>query len=432
MTYHQTIIHWVLVGSFKSSTRRALGFAERSTARKSMKKIAIIWEMGHAFGHIIRLHKLAKAFSDKGYDVTFILENPNLIPKYFPSEGSQAYTTLSSPRIEYQKLKASRRPGNYSEILLSTIFYHKEIIESGVGKWREIIQSIKPDLIIYDASPTAMLASRDIDTRKVNLGDGFFSPPTTSPLPAFHMQPMTPDAQLKISEKTVIKNINDALTSLNISPIEYVHNIYDCDDNILLSFQELDIYAQYRKNVTYHGAISNDKFASHTCSWPNTNNLKILSYLPPSHPGLENILSAIKKTQAYAHLFIPGYKHRGDNKIKISSIPFNIRESIKEADLFITHGGHTSVATALLSGTPSLISPCNQEQFLTAQICIDNSLGNGINPFTDIDTIKKKIIDTSKDEGIKQSVANTSKKYNHYNSETTTDHIINLCEALLH
>lgn len=430
MTCHPIATHLALAGSSKIDVRR-VNDPSTSLQTSFMKRITITWEMGQGFGHLNRLHKLAVELSDQGHDVTLILYNPKQITHYFPAEETVKYQTLSSPRIPYQKLTASRKPENYSEILLTSIYYDQNIIEISVKKWRDQIVALNPDLVIFDASPTPMLACRGLRAKKINLGDGFFIPPDRSPLPAFNMTKNISVSALANAEKNLISNINSALKKLSTSPISNIHAIYGCDEEALLSFTELDIYAQHRTNQNYIGAIRNERFGLQECLWTDSTAPKVLGYLSNNHPGLANILNALKRSAFEAHLFIPGHNDISDGNLKVYSEPFDLYDALKKAHVFINHGGHSSIAAAVCSGVPSVILPTYQEQFLSAQLCINNQLGTGINPYSEEDTIITSIQDTKDDPDMSYALKLTKNKYSHLAPNDALSKVVKLCKSLL-
>ncbi len=52
-----------------------------------------------------------------------------------------------------------------------------------VNAWRAIYDLVRPDLILFQHSPTANLASHAYDVKRVNIGTGFCCPPDREPLP---------------------------------------------------------------------------------------------------------------------------------------------------------------------------------------------------------------------------------------------------------
>lgn len=47
--------------------------------------------------------------------------------------------------------------------------------------WRNVIRLVRPDLMVCDHSPTALLASRGLGVRRVVIGSGFLCPPDECP-----------------------------------------------------------------------------------------------------------------------------------------------------------------------------------------------------------------------------------------------------------
>ncbi len=82
-----------------------------------------------------------------------------------------------------------------------------------VQAWKNIYRAVQPDVIVFDHSPTALLAAHGTPVRRALLGAGFFCPADQSPLP--NLRPWTsPDpAQLALDEACVLNHINLVLST---------------------------------------------------------------------------------------------------------------------------------------------------------------------------------------------------------------------------
>ncbi len=65
--------------------------------------------------------------------------------------------------------------------------------------WHNLFAAVKSDLLVFDHSPTAMLAARGLKTRRVIFGTGLHIPPDVSPWPPF--DPADADADPGAAEK---------------------------------------------------------------------------------------------------------------------------------------------------------------------------------------------------------------------------------------
>ena len=103
---------------------------------------------------------------------------------------------------------------------------------------------------------------------------------------------------------------------------------------------------------------------------------------------------------------------------KLKNIPSNIQiynsvpqpEVLKQADVFVTHGGMNSVSESLVYGTPMVVIPFSSDQPVNAQ-CVEN-LGVGKRlEYSDVnkDTLKEYVLSVLLDTQIKKNVAKVQK-----------------------
>ena len=122
--------------------------------------------------------------------------------------------------------------------------------------WRYLYRQIEPDLIVFDHSPTALLAARGFPTRQALIGTGFFCPADETPLPNLRPWLRVDSAQLLADELGILANVNAVLERWKERPLDRLAQLYyPVDEHFLLTFQELDPYPQ-RGPVEYWGMWS--------------------------------------------------------------------------------------------------------------------------------------------------------------------------------
>ena len=87
--------------------------------------------------------------------------------------------------------------------------------------WRNQIEDIRPDAMINDHSPTALLASRGLDfpVKRIVLGSGFCCPPDTFPLPAFATDEAPDMDTVREDEQLVLRRANHVLSQWGRAPL---------------------------------------------------------------------------------------------------------------------------------------------------------------------------------------------------------------------
>ena len=70
---------------------------------------------------------------------------------------------------------------SFTHILARQCFSSAEELEMYLRAWSCIFDLVKPDLVLYDHSPTALVASHGRSFKKVSVGSGFYNPPAPEP-----------------------------------------------------------------------------------------------------------------------------------------------------------------------------------------------------------------------------------------------------------
>ena len=251
-----------------------------------------------------------------------------------------------------------------------------------VESWRNLYDAMQPDVIVFDHSPTALLAARGVPARRVSLGAGFFCPSDQSPLPNLRGW-LSPDpAEMQRDEAQVLSRINAILGVWRQPAIQRVSQLYHpIDENFLLTFRELDPYPN-RHNTRYMGALTDAGGAA--VDWPSGSGPRIFAYLKP-FPALPQLFSAFAQLDARVLICVDGFgaklrEHFASPRIKIFDKPVDLAQAAAECDLAVLNGNHGTSVAMLLAGKPSLQIPIFLEQVLTMQAIVRHGCGLGAAP----------------------------------------------------
>ena len=173
-----------------------------------MAKVLFAWELGAGLGHIMQFAPLANGLAALGHRVFAALR-----------ELRSAVGTLD-PAV--QLLAAPFRNGlpptpratrNFADLLQDVTFESERMLGGHVAAWRTIYGLVKPDLIVFDHSPTALLAARGMNVRKLVIGVGFLVPPDLCPFPALTPRAQTVGDDIAATEEQVLERANRVLAS---------------------------------------------------------------------------------------------------------------------------------------------------------------------------------------------------------------------------
>jgi len=241
--------------------------------------------------------------------------------------------------------------------------------------WNSIFDTVKPDLVIYDHSPTALVASLGKSWAKWVVGSGFLVPRGDHKFfGVFPGAPQTPenDQHLAATENSLLNIINSVLGKQAGHEIECFEACFkQCEEQLLLTIPELDHYGA-RENGCYLGV----KYlaAGVAPSWPESSahraGPKIFLYLDDTI-GVSVLLGQLLKYGSrllvYGRELSPDMLKKYQNVVHFSSSPIDLQAVWKQADYFINHGNHGSALQAFVAGVPQLMIPTHQEQLMFAK-----------------------------------------------------------------
>ncbi len=395
-----------------------------------MAKILITWEIGEASGHIAPYVNLIKILEANGHTVYFalkILANASRLLKDTNVIYLQA-PTLTSP------LNDLLTPiDSYPKILHNSGYSRATQISSLIKAWQNLYSLVNPDLIIFDYSPTAMLASRERNVKRLQIGSGFFSPPDTFPITGLETLQGQPQnlENLVAFENATLQKINEALISLKMQPINKFADIQTSDTNILLSFKELDHYPS-RSNGNYYGVFKAP--AGLKPDWPDVPGPKIFMYLKP-FPTLQAFLKIVNEKKYPTLIYTDGVSEQAKKKLTSGSMhfveqPLDMDSIGKTADVGVCNGNHGTSAELLLAGVPILLIPLQAEQNISS-IHIER-LGAGLSaPKKHPESMAKKLDGLIHDPRFRQAAQAFSQRYADFNNNDTTDRVFQAINHLL-
>lgn len=309
--------------------------------------------------------------------MTLVTRDPEAARRLCPDLPS-----LRAPAAEVPHWASVREPASFAEVLQTLGAHHPSALRELVRAWRDLLVALAPDALVLDYAPFALLALQDQPAARVLLGTGFACPPDVSPLPDLRpWQDHYPD-RLLFSELAVLDAFNACLSDQGQPPLPRLASLFRrVDANLLTSFPALDHY-QGRLGpsasapeagtagpaVEYVGVWSD--LAGLAPVWPEGRGRPLFAYLKP-FPALGALLEHL------AHLGLPTLVYlSGDTpdsrawpdcpSLRITRSPIDMARAARAAGLAICHGGHGTVATQLLAGTPVLAIPLVVEQRIVA------------------------------------------------------------------
>ncbi len=331
-------------------------------------------ELGAGLGHISRDHTLIHHLQALGHEVSLTSAQLTQAVKFFPNVHSRLFP---SPVI--MKAAPEHSPINFDDMLLGYGYNDTNALFGVITAWKALFTLIKPDKLIYNHSPTALLAARLCNIPTVILGNGFEIPHTRSWSKSFTPWKSPAVTALKTKHDQLNYQIELICTKHHTTPIS-LDDLYP-DSSTMLTISEIDHFGP-REGAKYVGMPCMN-FEGKNIKWSESAQQRIFVYLKYNHPKLNEVCELLNSTQYEVQFICIGLSEQFSaayKNINFIKNEINMDELVKNANLTITSGSNT-MTTSLMYGTPVIALPQVIEQFLAGSAIEANNLGTVITDY---------------------------------------------------
>ncbi|AXV76115.1 MULTISPECIES: glycosyltransferase [Ralstonia solanacearum species complex] len=387
-----------------------------------MHRILFAWELGANFGHLTRDLPVANALRARGHEVAFCVKDVHVAQQVLATEGFRFMQAPLAPGAA----TTSQTQANYAEMLMALGYSSSALLAGLVNGWLTVFGLFKPDVVVINHAPTALLAARAVGIPTVLTCTGFELPPASDALPSIIPWQHVPAERLIAADQAVMHLMNGILRQYGKPLLARVGDLFAGETRLMTTFSELDHYGP-RPEEHYVGPVAAmPKAKKH--AWPAAPGKRIFAYLRPSIPGLEHLLAALKAPSANVLCVIPGVSAATADRYRAPGFtvldqPISLQELLPEADLLVASGAGT-VADALLAGVPLLMAPQFVEQALLARRI--EALGAGVlwAPPRTVESARA-IVDTAlSSKALRASAQGFALKYRGYSMENAVAEIV--------
>jgi UDP:flavonoid glycosyltransferase YjiC (YdhE family) len=332
-----------------------------------MSTVLLTWELGGGMGHITNLRPIGQALALRGHRVVAAVRDLARVRGLFAGTG---IGYLPAPVSLRPRKGPVDDPLSFAHILTNIGYTNEDALETVVSAWGTLIECVRPDLVIAEHSPTALLALRGLKIPRVTVGTGFTCPPDSFPLAHWPRNGEAADpGRLEEDEVRVLRCLNRALESRAHPPLARLGQLFnEVDEVILATYRELDHFGG-RAGAQYWGHWPfgvGDRPA-----WPAGDGSKIFAYLKP-FPAIEDLLRLLNAAGLPTIVMADNLDQTlldryASATLSFESRPVDLRAVAAECDLAILHAGHGATAAMLLAGKPCLLLPIHMEQLLLAK-----------------------------------------------------------------
>lgn len=340
-----------------------------------MSRILAVWEMGANMGHIDRLLLLARELRERGHEVVFLLRDLSRAHGRIAAEGFE----MGQAPVWLPRLANPPAFVNYTSVLAAAGWMDAPGLAGLLAGWRHALQRLRPDLLICDHAPTALLASRRLDLPTWAIGTSFEVPPRGAQFPAMaHWEPAA-RARCAADDARLLAVANDALALVGEPPLARLTDLFAGCRQAIATLPELAHYDGYGPDMPFCGpSYVGDRGVAP--QWPEGDGARVFAYLAPTHPEFRALMAALNALPVRALVHAKGLSDEAARRLagprlRFEPQPLHIDATLAEADLLISHGGIGTVTAAVMAGKPQLAVTTHMEQFMTGRRLATRQLG---------------------------------------------------------
>jgi hypothetical protein len=367
-----------------------------------VSRILLCWEIGTDYQHLLSLQSIARFYQGKGHEVWVAGREVTKLRRLFSDvkiNVIQAPHSDSAAELGVEK----QAPRSYADFLRRCGFHHSDALSGLMSAWRSMFSFIKPDLLLCDHAPVALLAARGLlrggrygqdrnsPVAKIAVGMPFSVPDDNRPAGVFFAGDLAKSDIVRY-EDDIVKVINKVCIEFSIPCINNLADLLsDFDQCIFQTYSELDHYG-YRSHVqrdktTYVGTVVPD--FTEPALFPHFRGPKIYCHVKGTveTPVLLKTLQAIECSAIVLADGIPSAiinAHKSRHILYVDK-PVNMQDVLSQSTFAILNGGINSVSLFMKGGIPVALFPLHIEQFLMAKRVEALNAGLQLN-LTDVDS----------------------------------------------
>ena len=297
--------------------------------------------------------------------------------------GAQHVAALAGARLlaapDYRSPPRGLPPAAcWAEALLAARFEAPDVVSGLVAGWLGLIDSLRPDRIVSEFCPAAILAGRIRGIPVRALGNGFGVPPPHTPMPTLQPWRELPRDRLMAAERRILTAFDAALRRFGAAPLEHLAELYPAAESRLLNFPELDHYGLRGPESCTGPVVAGTR--GEVPDFPEGSGPRVLAYVHPRLGRFETVAAWLGQARCRTLLVAPGIDTKRQRRlttkaVRIVSRQIDLEGTLPSADVTIMHGGDGSIATALSAGAPLVVVPDHVEQGLLAFRLAQQKLG---------------------------------------------------------
>lgn len=329
------------------------------------KKVLLAWQIGDGRGHITKLRVIGESLKEAGLQCSAALADL----EFSDELAHVASTILAAPKLPYfhgLRAQAGYPPAaTYGEFLGDLGFASSRIVAEHLGHWRGIIEKIRPDVVIAEQAPSALLAARTLSIFCVSLGTTYTLPPTS--LDRF---PVLLDEfyRCKWSEVQMCQAINDAIAPFGMPQLTRLAELYTADLALPVGIKILDPYDAHRREKRIPPDVGPDPIEQ---PWRRERK-EVFAYLSTGNRFDAMVIEALAKLKLPLRVYVAGVNAEWEVKfrkagIRIESRPVRPFQIMRRSRVLFHSGSYGTTCLGIYAGISQVAAPQQLEQLFNAR-----------------------------------------------------------------
>ncbi|HET6718274.1 MAG TPA: hypothetical protein VFH22_01425 [Rhodocyclaceae bacterium] len=398
-----------------------------------MKRVLYAWEMGAGLGHVAAFLPIASALRAQDCEIVCAVRDTGTAA---PLLSTRRIPWLQAPFLSETPVSAPLQ--SYTDILLRHGFADADRLLGHVGAWLSIFELYRPQVLVADHAPAALLAARIASLPTMLFGTGFCCPPASTPMLSLRPWEKPDHEALVRSEETARRTMAQVAGVLGGPAPNSVGELVAAEESTVLGFPEVDHYperARILPQARYWGVIG-DAGVGQKPQWPAQPGRRLFAYVRPAYPHLDALFSALIELGLPSIVYCPGLDPqrqaalRQHAHLNVASAPLDLSIVFAEADAAVTNGSFSSSTGFLQAGKPVLVLPTQLEQFLFGWRVEQNEIGlvaASERPPTDL---LSRLYRVANDPVIRQNAAAFAARYRDFDQQHVVGNIVQRIGAL--
>jgi UDP:flavonoid glycosyltransferase YjiC (YdhE family) len=342
-----------------------------------MGRVLFALDLGGGYGHLRRCVPLADLLAARGHDIVFAMRGSAYAAEVV---GDRPFRLLPAPL-----LAGVAEPGmvadTWADVLLRTGHGVADDLAEVLRRWLAIFAEERPDVLVADFAPAALIASRIARVPSLDTGSGYTPPPRQVPMPMFRIG-QAPGPRQLAAEAQALAAVNAALASVGAAPLPTLADTLATDRTVLMCFPEFDHYGE-RPGEAYFG---NDYRLDDGIEppWPTGTEAPVFGYLRAGSRGFAAVVRALRGSGVRALLHARDMPQTDEAafaapRFAVSARAVQMRAVLAQSRMVVCHSPGTAAA-ALVAGRPVVLLPEHTEQAMAAGRLVAQGLALAAGP----------------------------------------------------